>query len=470
MNTFPKTPSKSHDFWVTEKNCALLLDLYELTMAQAYWKEQMNEEAVFSLYFRKLPAQRNYMLAAGLAEALDFLHNLKFTSQSLEYLSRFDMFQPGFLDWLGNLRFEGDVYALPEGTPVFPDEPLLEVVAPIAQAQLAETFILNQVHFQTVLASKASRVVSAASGKTVVDFGLRRMHGTDAGLKSARAFHIAGVQATSNVLAGQLYGMPVTGTMAHSYVQAHSDERAAFRAFAALYPDTVLLVDTYDTLKGVDKVIELARELGENFRVRAIRLDSGDLAQLAWDARSRLDQADLMQVQILASGGLDEYSIEEMLRQDAPVDGFGVGTRMGVSADSPTIDMAYKLTAYGQEGRLKLSAGKKIYPGRKQVFRIEENGVSVRDILAGAAEDVPGRPLLERVMEKGCPLPQPSLQECRDRAQAELAKLPPILRNLGKVSPSYPVEISQGLRDYQAQVIDELREGQELPHSSNGQL
>ncbi|HEX2163903.1 MAG TPA: nicotinate phosphoribosyltransferase, partial [Thermoanaerobaculia bacterium] len=342
-------------------------------MAQAYWRGGMDGEAVFSLFFRRLPPRRNYVLACGLGDALRYLERLTFAPHR-ERLAALGLFAPGFLDWLAEVRFAGDVWAVPEGTPVFADEPLVELAAPIAVGQLAETFLLNQLHFQSVVASKAARVVTAADGRPVVDFGLRRMHGTDAGMKAARAFHVAGVAGTSNVLAGAVYGMPVSGTMAHSWVQAHDDELAAFRAFAALYPETVLLVDTYDTLAGVEKVAVLARELGDGFRVRAVRLDSGDLAELAKRSREILDAAGLERVEIFASGGLDEDSVAALVAAGAPIDGFGVGTRMGVSQDAPTLDAVYKLTSYAGRGRMKVSPGKETLPGRKQVFRVEEGG------------------------------------------------------------------------------------------------
>ncbi|MDX1568393.1 MAG: nicotinate phosphoribosyltransferase, partial [Longimicrobiales bacterium] len=299
--------------WVTDENVALLTDQYELTMLQAYWREEMFDSSVFSLFVRRLPPGRNFFLACGLDDVLHYLENLRFTEDALEYLGTFDEFTDGFLDWLADFRFTGDVHAVPEGTPLFPDEPLLEVEGPLPEAQLAETFVMNQVHLQTVLASKAVRVVEAARGRAVVDFGLRRMHGTDAGLKAARAFHVAGVSATSNVLAGQVYGVPVTGTMAHSYIQSHDQEKQAFRAFMELYPETVLLVDTYDTLDGVRAVTELAEELGDGFTARGIRLDSGDLGELAEKSRKILDDAGLEDVEIFASGGLDEHEIAELL-------------------------------------------------------------------------------------------------------------------------------------------------------------
>lgn len=446
--------------WVDDGNAALLVDLYELTMAEAYWREGMAEDAVFSLYFRRLPAKRNYVLACGLADALRYLERLSFGGEHLGYLESLG-FPRDFLDWLGGLRFTGAVWAMAEGTPVFPEEPLLEVVGPIAVAQIAESFVMNQVCFQSVLASKAARVVTAANGRDVVDFGLRRMHGADAGLKSARAFHIAGVAATSNVLAGRVYGVPVAGTMAHSYIQAHDDELAAFRAFAAVHPESVLLVDTYDTLAGVEKVIELARELGEGFRVRGIRLDSGDLGELAARSREMLDRAGLERLEIFASGGLDEERIGALVAAGAPIDGFGVGTDMGVARDAPALDMAYKLTAYAGKGRLKTSPGKPILPGRKQVFRREEGGETAGDVIGRADEEGPGRPLLERVMFEGRIVDEESgdLERARERAAREIEALPERVRALAPADPPYPVEVSAALAADRDRVLARVEEG-----------
>jgi len=433
---------------------ALLTDLYELTMLQAYWREGLSDEAVFSLSFRRLPEARNYLLACGLASALDYLENLRFSASELSDLAALDLFSEEFLGWLRDFRFTGDVYAPPEGTPVFPNEPLLEVVAPLPEAQLAESFIMNQIHLQTVLASKASRAVQAAQGRRVVDFGMRRMHGTDAALQGARAFYVAGVDATSNVRAGIAHGIPLAGTMAHSYIQAHDREQEAFRAFTELYPETVLLVDTYDTLEGVRKVVELARERGDAFRVRGIRLDSGDLAELARGARRILDAAGLPDVEIFASGNLDEYRIAELVRSGAPITAFGVGTRMGVSEDAPAIDLTYKLTDYAGAGRLKTSAGKSVLPGRKQVFRVERDDAAVRDVIACHGERQPGRALLQPVMKGGKRLAAgcPSLAAVRKRAAAEIARLPARLRALESVNPPYPVEISPALRALEREV------------------
>lgn len=441
--------------WVDDSNAALLTDLYQLTMLQAYWRSGMDREATFSLFFRRLPPARSYLLACGLEDVLRYLENLRFDGDSLAFLATLDGFSPPFLDWLGELRFTGDVRAVAEGTPVFPDEPILEVTATLPEAQVIESFIMNQVHFQTVAASKAARVVEAAAGRAVVDFGFRRMHGTDAGMKAARAFHIAGVAATSNVLAGRVYGLPVTGTMAHSYIQAHDGgELDAFRAFADLYPETVLLVDTYDTLAGVDKVIALARELGDRFRVRAIRLDSGDLAELAAAARGRLDAAGLEAVEIFASGGLDEHKIARLVAREAPIDGFGVGTGMGVSRDAPDFDIVYKMTAYAGAGRLKLSPGKPILPGRKQVFRRVEDGRAAGDVVAREAEELPERPLLRPVMAAGERLAagRVGLDESRAHAARRIAELPPRVRSLEPCGEPYQVAVSAELRAYQRRV------------------
>lgn len=435
---------------------SLLTDLYELTMLEAYWREGMQDEAVFSLYFRELPADRNYAVACGLASALDVLEELRFSEADLAALAEVGPFSEGFLDWLRDFRFTGDVHALPEGTPVFGEEPLLEVVAPLPQAQLAESLVMNQMHLQTVLASKAARVVAAAGGRRVVDFGMRRMHGVDAAIQGARAFYVAGVHATSNVLAGIVHDIPVTGTMAHSYVQAHESEDAAFRAFSDVFPETVLLVDTYDTLEGVRKVVSLARERGEAFRVRGIRLDSGDLGGLAREARRILDEAGLEDVEIVASGGLDEHEVARLVRSGAPIAAFGVGTRMGVSSDAPSLDLAYKLTDYAGAGRLKTSPGKRILPGRKQVFRVEEGGVAVRDVIARHGEEHPGRPLLVPAMQGGKRIAAESAADARARAEAERERLPARLRALEPADPPYPVEISRALREHERAVRDRV--------------
>jgi nicotinate phosphoribosyltransferase len=425
----------------------LLTDLYELTMLQAYFDQGMRDTAVFSLFVRRLPARRNYLLACGLDDVLTFLASARFDQPALAYLQSLRRFSDRFLQSLEQFRFTGDVHAVPEGTPVFANEPILEVVAPIAEAQLVETFVMNQVHLQTALASKAMRIVEAARGRQVVDFGLRRMHGIDAGMKAARAFHLAGVQATSNVAAGQVYGVGVAGTMAHSYVQAHDDEAAAFRNFAAMQPGTVLLIDTYDTMGGLQKVIDLAREQGSRFRISAVRLDSGDLCDLSFRARERLDAAGLEAVEIFVSSCLDEEEIARLLAAGAPIDGFGVGAAMGVSVDAPALDIVYKLVEYAGRGRVKLSPEKLLLPGRKQIFRVEHERLARHDLLGRHDEPLSGRPLLAQVMKDGERLPggRVTLDEARARAHDEVERLPAVLRRNEPANPPYRVEISSAL-------------------------
>ena len=433
---------------------ALLTDLYQLTMMQAYVREGMTEDAVFTLFVRRLPQHRNFLVACGLEDVLDFLQNVRFTDEDLEYLGGMPQFSASFIEYLSAFRFTGDVHAVPEGTPVFADEPILEVVAPLPQAQLIETFLLNQVHLQTMLASKAARVVAAADGRPVLDFGLRRMHGIDAGMKAARAFHIAGINATSNVLAGRIYGVPVSGTMAHSYIQAHASELDAFREFVKLYPQTTLLVDTYGTMNGVENVIRLAKELGDAFSTGAVRLDSGDLDALSRAARARLDDNGLHRVQIVASGGLDEYSVRDLVRAGAPIDGFGVGTAMGVSKDEPSLEMVYKLSEYAGRGRVKTSPGKPVLPGRKQVCRVESDGRATTDVVTRHDEDAVGRPLLRCVMRAGARTESDSLAAARARAVREIALLPDGVRALEPAPQPFAVKVSAALSSYHAAVVE----------------
>ncbi|MBA4144017.1 MAG: nicotinate phosphoribosyltransferase [Nitrosospira sp.] len=441
----------------SQNGLALFTDLYELAMMQAYFEEGMTEDAVFSLFVRRLPARRNFLLACGLDTVLDYLETLCFSEEDIAYLASLGQFSHRFLAWLCNFRFTGRIYALPEGTPVFANEPILEVVAPLPQAQLVETFIMNQIHLQTVLCSKAQRVVAAAVGRPVVDFGSRRMHGIDAALKAARAFYIGGVAATSNVLAAKRYNVPLAGTMAHSYIQAHEDELAAFRAFAGLYPDTVLLVDTYDTLAGVRNVVELSGALGEAFKIKAVRLDSGDLLALARDSRRLLDKAGLHNIEIFASGGLDEDAILDLVSSGAPIDGFGVGTSMGVSRDAPDLDIAYKLCEYAGKGRLKLSSGKPVLPGRKQIFRRTRDEQDIGDTIARADEKLPGRPLLVPVMCEGKRLPagKAQLEDARRYTREQIARLPGPVRKLERAEP-YPVDVSRELANFQRRVSNEV--------------
>ncbi|MEX0710909.1 MAG: nicotinate phosphoribosyltransferase [Pirellulales bacterium] len=438
--------------WVDPALCAsglgLFTDLYELTMAQAYDAEGIQETAVFELFFRSLPPGRNFAVAAGIWDALAYLESVHFTDEDADYLRRQRLFSEDFIRRLREFRFQGDAFAVPEGTVVFPNEPLLQVVAPMIQAQLVETFLLNQLHFQTVIASKAARIVLAAQGRTVVDFGARRAHGLDAALKAARASYLVGADGTSLVEAGKLFDIPVFGTMAHSYVQAHDNEQSALAAFARRYPGTTLLVDTYDTLRGVRHVIELAERLGSDFHVGAIRLDSGDLESLAREARRMLDQAGLAKVKIFASSELDERAIARFVKSDVPIDGFGVGTHLVVSQDAPSLDMAYKLVEYAGRGRTKLSTSKALYPGRKQVFRVVEDGRMQRDIIGRWDAKQDGSRLLVQMLKGGKRLPEhrEDLRAAREYTIEQLRQLPPPLAALEAAQPVYPVHVSDELQ------------------------
>ncbi|MEM1126047.1 MAG: nicotinate phosphoribosyltransferase [Bacteroidota bacterium] len=436
---------------------ALFTDLYQLTMLQAYEAAGLREEAVFDLFVRRL-RHRNYLLHAGLETILDYLEGLRVTAQEIDYLAGLDLFTPDFLEHLRTFRFTGEVYAMPEGTAFFAGEPVLQVVAPLGQAQLVETFLLNQFTVQTGLCSKASRVVDAAQGRPVIDFGMRRMHGADAALTGARAFQLAGVSGTSNVLAGLWHGLPVRGTMAHSFIQAFEDEERAFETFATLYPKTTLLVDTYDTLQGVERVIRLAHNLSPAHRPGAIRLDSGDLGALAREARRRLDAAGLTDMRIVASNSLDEHTIHELVEAGVPIDGFGVGTRMGTMADQPYLDSVYKLSAYADTGRMKMAANKSNLPGRKQVYRQIDQGQAVADIIAREGEAVDGTPLLVQVMHEGqrTAAGRATLAEIKERVQVGRNQLPAPLRGPATADPPYPVTLSPGLEAYRAEVRTRL--------------
>lgn len=427
---------------------ALFTDLYELTMAAAYLADGNRGEATFELWVRDQGPHRNFLVAAGLESALQYLEGLRFGHDSLNYLRSRQTFSPQFLEFLAELRFTGDVWAMPEGTIAFAPEPLLRVTAPIIEAQLVETYLINAVGFQTLIASQAARVTLAAAGRTWVDFGARRAHGVDAALGAARSAYLAGAAGTSLVEAGRAHGLPLSGTMAHSYVLSHPGERAAFLAFARLFPeDAVLLIDTFDTLQGARVAAEVARELAaEGVRVKGVRLDSGDLVALAAGVRSILDEADLPYVRILASGGLDEHSVAGLVAAGAPIDAFGVGTRLVTGGTQPSLDAIYKLVADGRGPQMKTSTGKATLPGVKQVYRREQAGLLVSDTIAPEQETgTPGWPLLRRVMAGGRRLDPPeALAAARERCRAGVASLPAPLRSLDTPAPA-PVSISPSL-------------------------
>ncbi|MCE8051738.1 nicotinate phosphoribosyltransferase [Halomonas daqingensis] len=446
--------SEATPLQVEDDELALLTDLYQLTMLEAYWKESMRERATFSLFFRKMPSTRRFMLACGQQHAAATISRLRFTPAVLRRLAATGRFHPEFLAWLGEWRFSGDIWTLPEGTPVFPNEPLLEVDAPIAEAQLIESLLMNLVQLETVLASKAVRIVMAARGRPVVDFGLRRMHGVDAAVRGIRAYRTAGLSGTSNVLGGLRHDLPLSGTMAHSYILAHDSETNALRAFARHFPGTTLLVDTHDTLEGVRQVIELLQE-EPDLRIEAIRLDSGDLGELARRSRTLLDAAGQTHVKIIASSGLDEYEIATLLDADAPIDAFGVGTAMGVSADAPVLDLSYKLVEYAGVPRVKHSTGKVNLPGRKQLFRRrDQQGNVTGDIIARREEVIPdAEPLLVPLVRHGR-LDEAHMGDAgraRERVAAILPRLPERLRRLEpQDDAAYPVILSPALESLAA--------------------
>jgi nicotinate phosphoribosyltransferase len=439
--------------FISEENMSLFTDFYELTMCASYFDNKKFEPATFDLFIRRLPENRSYLLFAGLEQFLLYLKNVKFTEEHLTYLKK-QGFAKDFLDYLRNFRFTGDVWAAPEGTVAFPCEPLIRVTAPIIEAQLVETFLLNTVNLQTMIATKASRVVNAAKGKAVIEFGLRREHGVDAGMKVARSSYIAGCRGTSNVLAGLAYGIPVFGTMAHSFVMSYEKEIDAFRAFAKTFPaNSTLLIDTYDDLAGAEKAAIIAKELEEKgFRLSGVRLDSGNLTETSKKVRKLLDQQGLQYVNIFASGDLDEFKVEELLRKGAKIDAFGVGTKLGTSADKPYVDVIYKLcetmSANGDFApMMKLSEGKVTLPGRKQVYRFKDaKGLFEKDVIALATEKAAGEPLLAKVMEKGeVTYDFPSLDEIRATAAENLSRLPEKYKKVTG-APEYPVELSQDLQ------------------------
>ncbi|MEM4704137.1 MAG: nicotinate phosphoribosyltransferase, partial [Candidatus Bathyarchaeia archaeon] len=450
--------------FISTDNMSLLTDFYELTMCAAYFASHREKEvANFDLFIRRLPPNRAFFLFAGLEQVLLYLKNVHFTQRQINYLKTQNL-NSDFLDYLRGFRFTGEVWAVPEGTIVFPEEPLIRVTAPIIEAQLVETFLLNAVNLQTTLATKAARVVTAAQGKPIIEFGLRRTQGTDAGMKAARCAYLAGAEGTSNVLAGMQYGIPVYGTMAHSYIMFYDTEAEAFRTFAEVFPETsTLLIDTYDNLKGAENAAFVAKELErQGHRLRAVRLDSGDLVTLSRKVREILDKNGLEHVKIFASGDLDEYRIAQLISKGARIDAFGVGTRMSTSVDRPYVDVVYKLSGKVEKGRfvpaMKLSQGKITLPGKKQVFRQrDKEGKYRKDVIGLEHEKVLGERLLVKVMEKGeicCEMP--SLQEIRKKALTSLSELPERYKKL-RAAARYPVLLSPSLRQAKKKLLKQLK-------------
>ncbi|MFL6214178.1 MAG: nicotinate phosphoribosyltransferase [Blastocatellia bacterium] len=464
---------------MTERALALSTDLYELTMAAAYFDNRIETPAIFELFVRRLPPNRAYLITAGLEQAIDYLSAVRFTDDQIAYLREHPAFanvSSRFFDYLKSFRFSGDVWAMPEGTAAFGNEPLLRVSAPIIEAQIIETFLIATLASQTMIASKAARVVTAAAGRDVIEFGTRRAHGSESGLYAARAAYIGGAIGTSNVEAGHLFGIPTFGTLAHSFVMSFDDEDDAFRAFLKVFPKTAtVLVDTYDTLAAVER---LARDYGST--ISAVRLDSGDLCELSIKVRDILDRAGMRQAKIFASSDLNEYRIAELIRGGARIDSFGVGTELATSFDAPALSAVYKLVGLEEggriRGRIKLSKDKATYPGPKQVWRESDGGRYRQDLIAAADEAIPGaswRPLLEEVMRGGraygerfadCDIDNEEpiserraarkrrLDAARSRAASELERLPDELLALD-ARAGYPVQVSARLQREQ----DELR-------------
>ncbi|MBO3800538.1 MAG: nicotinate phosphoribosyltransferase [Candidatus Brockarchaeota archaeon] len=434
---------------INSGNLALFTDLYELTMGQSYF-ESWNVKASFELFVRRLPPNRGYLIAAGLEDVCNYLLKFRFEEDDLEFLRRRE-FKEEFLDFLRGIRFTGDVWALPEGELVFPNEPIIRVTAPIIEAQIFETFIINAVNFQTLIATKASRIVNSAKNRPIIDFGSRRAHGVDAGLKAARASYIGGCIGTSNVLAGKIYNIPIFGTMAHSYIEAFPSEKEAFKTWIKSWgTDTVLLVDTYDTLRGVKNAIEAVEELTGRNELKGIRMDSGDMVTLSREARRILNAAGFLSTKIFVSGGLDEYVIDEYLSRDAEIDVFGVGSSLVTSDDAPKIDIVYKLVESEENGkltpRMKIAENEKVtLPGAKQVFRIEENGKYRKDAIGLFDEELEGEKKLVQIFRNGeLVYKLPSLDEIREKARTELQKLPEEYKRIRNPA-TYPVEISRKL-------------------------
>jgi nicotinate phosphoribosyltransferase len=448
--------------WVTDDNMALLTDLYELTMADSYLRGKRNEEATFDLFVRHLPENRCFLVSAGLEEVILFLDRMRFTEDSIHYLRSLNLFSEDFLGYLKNFRFRGTVYAIPEGEIYFPNEPSIVVTAPRIEAQIVETFLLNTFNFQSLIASKAARVVLAADGSQVVDFSPRRDHGSDAAMKVARSSYIAGCVGTSNVLAGKQFGIPVYGTMAHSYVMSFKSEIESFREFVRDFPDnSVLLIDTYDVIEGARNAIIVGKEMArKGQKLRGVRIDSGDLARLSRKVRRMFDDAGLGYARIMLSGDLNEYRIKEIIQRGGSADVFGVGTDLGTSRDAPALGGIYKLVEDNLGPRMKLSKGKVTLPGKKSVFRIlGRDGKFRKDIITeegGKPDSKNSYPLLVKVMERGSiTYDLPSLPKIRERFLKNLEKLPDELKIIEEVH-DYKVEISPSLKHIIRKIRSEI--------------
>jgi nicotinate phosphoribosyltransferase len=430
----------------------LFTDLYELTMAAGYFHQQMDELATFSLFIRSHP-KRGYYVAAGLQPVVDAMSQFRFSQAEIDWLARTGRFKHDFLDYLSTLQFTGDVVAMDEGELFFPEEPVMEVTAPLIEAQILETYLINAMGLACMLATKAARCVHAASGRPIVDFSLRRTQGSHAGMTVARSSYIAGFAGTSNVLAGKRWNIPISGTMAHSFVSAFESEIEAFEAYADLFPDNaVFLIDTYDTIQGAKNTAVVAQRMKQKgHTLQGVRLDSGDMVALSREVRRILDDAGLPEVQIFASSGFDEYILRRLIEGGARIDSFGVGTRMGVSADAPYLDMVYKMVRIGNRDVRKQSEGKTTLAGKKQVFRkTADDGRFIGDIIGTRQKTVDNAsPLLKPVMKNGRPLgAMPALADIRDRFACNFSRLDDRYKRLENAD-IYPVAVSDRLKELQ---------------------
>ncbi len=442
--------------FVDTKNMSLLTDLYELTMAQVYFNEGMNGIATFDFFARKLK-NRSYLVSAGLEQLLYYLEHVKFSDEDIAFLKETGKFSDDFLNYLKDFRFSGDLYAVEEGEFLFENEPFIRLEAPIIEAQIVETFLINTMQLSILVATKAMRCHSVAENTSLVDFGLRRAHGTDAGMKAARSAYIGGFAGTSNVLATKAFGVPAFGTMAHSFILAHESEEEAFEHFAKSYPqNAILLVDTFDTIEGVKHAIETVKKLGMP-TFKGVRLDSGDIEVLSKEARKLLDEAGFKDATIIASGGLNEYKIETLLKSGAPIDGWGVGTELVVSADVPYLDCAYKLVEYDGKPKMKFSSGKMTLPGRKQIFRKYKDGKFEKDTIALHDEKIEGSPLLKPFMRDGKVISSlPSLEAIREKAIENFERLPEELKDIRKESglqPTLSPKLTQLMESIQKSMV-----------------
>jgi nicotinate phosphoribosyltransferase len=440
---------------------ALATDFYELTMAAAYYyryfirpadkatSDNKSEKGVFEMFVRRLPRNRSYLVAAGLEQVLYFLMNVRFNEEQLSYLESLEIFKDveDFFEYLRNLKFTGSIWAVPEGTILFPNEPLIRVEAPLIEAQIVETYLLSMMNFQSLIATKASRIVTAAKGKSIIEFGSRRAHGPQAAFLAARASYIAGCIGTSNALAGYKLGIPIFGTMAHSFVMSFEKEEEAFKQFNKVFPSGYLLVDTYDSIAAIKKIIK------SGINTAGIRLDSGDLYSLSLEARRVLDGASggaYANTKIMASGDLNEYLIHDLLKRGAPIDSFGVGTELSTSRDDPAMNGVYKLVAIKVPSyKLKTSPAKKTYPGPKQIYRILENGLIKSDFIALENEEklpVDSIPVLQKILDKGVLAKMPSIKEIQRFHLNQIKTLPPKFLDLDFVPESFPVFYSKQLQ------------------------